>query len=233
MKKIVNLIVIVIIIITMQSCSSSYYPSHANVGMFRAKNELKANAGISASSANVDLSYSITDNFLITAGAFGFLQKDSYVNNVVYRGGKGYSFTVAPGFYKYFGKQTVFEALAGYGYNYTNSDDVEGNFHKFYIQPSIGLSKKYFELAFTSRLTTVLIDKNSFRDKRPTQVDMFIEPIGTIRAGGENFKVTTQIGFTIPTSKLNYQINPVYWSLGLMYHLRNKKAAWPDLDGEF
>ncbi len=88
--------------------------------MFRAKNELKVNAGISPSSANVDVSYSITDNFLVTAGAFGYLQKDNAVGNQSYKGGKGYSFTVAPGFYQYFGRQGVFEALVGYGYNYAN-----------------------------------------------------------------------------------------------------------------
>jgi len=157
MKKTINLLAIIILVITIQSCSSTYYPSHANVSLFRAKNEFKASAGISSSSANVDVSYSITDNFLVTAGAFGFMQKESAVGNKVYQPSFGYSFTIAPGFYKYFGKQGVFETLVGYGYNYSNSEHAEGNFHKLYIQPTIGLSKKYFELAFTPRFTTVFI----------------------------------------------------------------------------
>jgi len=197
--------------------------------LFRAKNEFKGNIGVSPSSSNVDLSYSISDNFMITAGANGFYHKESSVGNAVYEESKGYSFTVAPGFYKYFGKQGVFEVLLGYGYNYTDSEDMEGNFHKAFIQPSIGLSKPYFELAFTPRFSTLIIDQNNFLDKRKSQYDMFIEPIGTIRAGGQHVKITTQIGFSIPTTKTNYQVTPFYMNFGIQVHLRNKKALeWPD-----
>lgn len=230
MKKVLNYLFVAIVIIAFQSCSSSYYPSSANVSLFRAKNELKANIGISPSSANVDISYSITDNFMVTGGAFGFMQKESSLGNQTYKPSKGYSFNIAPGYFLPFGHQGVFEVLVGYGYNYSNAQHTEGNFHKLFIQPSIGFSKNYFELAFTPRFTTIFIDQNTFLDKRPSQYDMFIEPIGTIRAGGENFKVTTQIGFTIPTANMNYQINPAYWNFGIQYHFINKKAAdWPTI----
>jgi len=233
MKNIINLLYFAVIVLVLQSCSSTYYPSSANVSLFRAKNELKASVGISPSSANVDIAYSVTDNFMLTGGAFGFIQKESSIGNQVYKSSKGYSFTFAPGYYKHFGHQGVFEVLVGYGYNYSDSQHADGNFHKVFIQPSIGFSRKYFEMAFTPRFTTVIIDQNTFLDNRPSQYDMFIEPIGTIRAGGEYFKVTTQLGFTIPTANFNYQINPVYWNFGFLLHLRNKKAAdWPD-DSDF
>ncbi len=229
MKKIINIIIAITSLFILDSCSPSYHASSANVSLFRAKNEFKGNIGISPNSANVDLSYSISDNFLITAGANGFYHKESSVGNAVYKDSKGYSFTVAPGFFTYFGNKGVFEVLLGYGYNYADSEDMEGNFHKAFIQPSIGLSKPYFELAFTPRFTTLIIDQNSFLDKRKSQYDMFIEPIGTIRAGGEDVKVTTQIGFSIPTSQMNYQISPFYMNFGIQVHLRNKKAVeWPN-----
>ena len=232
MKKTIYFLLITIIVLAVQSCSSTYYPSHANVSLFKAKNEMKASLGVSPSSANIDLSYSVTDNFLVTAGAFGYMQKESSISNTTYKATRGYSFTIAPGFYTHFGNG-VFETLVGYGYNYSDARDTEGNYHKFYIQPTIGTNNDYFELAFTPRLTTVFIDKNTFLDKRPSQFDMFIEPIGTIRAGGKNFKVTTQLGFTIPTANINYPINPVYWTFGIQYHLRNNKASeWPQ-DSDF
>lgn len=223
MKNYIN-IAVLLLGIFIQSCSSSYYASNANVSMFKAKNELKGNMGISPSSANIDLSYSITDNFMVAGSAFGFIQKETSVLNKTYKASHGYSFSIAPGYYMPFGHQGVLEVLAGYGYNYSNSHDVNGNFHKFYIQPSIGISKRYFEMAFTPRVTAVFINQYSFIDHRDSQYDMFIEPIGTIKAGGENFKITTQLGFTIPTAALGYQINPIYWNFGFQLHLRNKKG---------
>lgn len=150
------------------SCTHYYYvPASKNVPLFKEKNEYRAT--LTAASANymkgneVQAAYSITNRVAVMANYLymdgGSRETDNW--------GRGEYFESAVGYYKPFRKKGVFEVFAGMGvgdqhhqyerssvsflgvskYNIGNSDL---SFTKVFIQPSIGMSSKVVDMAFTA-----------------------------------------------------------------------------------
>jgi hypothetical protein len=126
----------------------------------------------------------------------------------------------------------VGEIFLGLGYgaiqNNNNGSHIETKFLKPFIQPSGGLTTKYFDILFTPRIAMVSLISNStraltpsdtqeanqfFNDKKHTVV---IEPGVTMRIGYKNVKLQFQYNYS--SFKESLTIDPVnnrYGSLGL------------------
>ena len=159
MKK----IILMILIFAVYGCGSTHYywPTTQNVSFFKEKNELMASFGYN-NLGNVNnlgfldgfgfhTAYSITDHI---ACQFGYNSKSGNVN-------LDYAEVVELGLAYYLRHENylAFETFGGYSYGMIKGDNyfykTIANFNRIYLQPSIGISSDYIDIAFTPRFSKV------------------------------------------------------------------------------
>ncbi|MFZ4399581.1 MAG: hypothetical protein ACOYO1_06080 [Bacteroidales bacterium] len=209
MKK----IIFGLVFLAVTACRTDYYwPSVQNVPLFDEKQELQLLVGAGKENTFFQSAYSLTNHigfqftYKTTMENYGISYDDKISSNYLVEGGIGYYFK-----YQYL----AFETFAGYGYSYIQRDDYFRksivDFNRKYLQPSIGFSSDYIDVAFTPRFSKVNysiientiyhssvydnilqnIDKNSF---------YFFEPGITMRFGFKNIKIQFQ---HVEVKKLN------------------------------
>lgn len=144
--------------------------------------------------------------------------KDNYNNHFFLEGGIGYFLKM--------GKSGRFDCYAGYGWGRaeatTNNDTLHprSDYHRFFIQPSIGIVTNYFDGAFSLRVAYVNF-YNTLHFSGQSKV--FLEPVLTGKFGSKSLRFICQFGLSLPMSKiieLEDSFEPIILNLGLQYSLR-------------
>lgn len=230
MQKRITLIRIVIAIITLSSCAPAYIPTSVEVPVFKEEGEV--NISVQTGTAGIDphLSVAITNNVAIMLnGSFG--ESDEVSNDpddIDDRYHKHMTGEMGLGYYENFGKHGFCQVFAGYGYGRVKSYyawEVDGfvdyfttaDMQKVFVQPSVGFTSNYFEIAFTPRFTHLNINVNHRKYN-----DLFVEPVITMKVGSPTFKVTAQGGLAFPTEVLNYDYRPFIFNVGFSLMLGRK-----------
>ena len=226
----------------LQSCAMLYMPNMANVPLHHDKGDLMFSANTGFTGYNFQGSYAINEMFFANLNAaYANMRRDSSDFNRSSLGELGF------GYYKVLDKKrvVVFESSAGYGLASVNDKGIQGNFfghlssnyHKFYLQPSIGASTDYFDGALTARLCALkyfnyqdFINPSESRDYYPG-ITAYLEPIATLRAGYKYVKLQIQVGFSISLNNkhpLALQGFPVIANIGLSGHIPTQKKKDSD-----
>lgn len=237
--KTVRLFLMAFMVLAFASCSRqvhTYVPNQANVPLLKEKNEFKANISLT----NWQAAYAVSDNIAIMAnGQYVWrnlmfngdddddddLLLDPYVRGGLVEGAVGFFKAVDSR------KRAVFDVYAGYGNGAfktldNSGDSVRGNtdyqirtrFHKFFIQPSFGLSHKVVEAAFSSRFSVVrfydqtmgskaFLDNPNRRENFMRLSDKaipFFEPTFTVRVGYRYVKWHAQLLISVPINDEKY-----------------------------
>lgn len=197
-----NLLFIILVILGLASCSPAYFPPKINAPLLVEEGEVKLNADINIGSLNLQGSTAISDNFAIAGSFSGYSVKTSESSTLSDGSAIGFQFDVMPGYYVPFGDYGVFEIYAGYGAGITNSEVVNGLLHRLMIQPSLGFVGERYEVAFSCRISRVMIPASAITSENPNEsyADTFFEPALTFRRGFGALKFTSQIGLSIPSS---------------------------------
>lgn len=231
------------------SCTHYYYtPSAHSVPLFQMKNQFKATIGQGGndevSTTDIHTAYSITKNIAVMANAmFANGGENSSAN-----WGKGNYFDGAIGFYKPFSNHWVFEIFTGFGnsaqHHQYNQYDAEGwnsqnndgtadlYFTKFFVQPSIGLTFKNFDIALTAGVSSInfyrinnSLDRNNEESYKLFTISQnhnsyLFEHSITLRAGSKYIKGQLQILLSenLSHSDLPFLYNNV--SFGLTFQFR-------------
>ena len=211
--------------VMLSSCSHYYYvPNVQNVPLFREKNEYRISGsygfGDESSCAEVQAAYSISDKIGIMTDFMSARGGTVSDNNW----GSGYYFDGAIGYYKPLARSVVFEIYGGAGgsnqhhqyvnLNYNNgtfSNSFGGtsdlSFMKIFVQPSLGLTYKAFDIAVSTRIcrlsfinidnsisgnTDIYNEVNNLSDKS----HLFFEPCITVRGGWKYVKVQIQAAYS-------------------------------------
>jgi hypothetical protein len=232
-----NLVCILFIAIScliFTSCGSyNYYTANQNVLKFKGKGDVSCQFGTDRyDSKSFNLGYALTDNIALLTefqaiGAFNTKSKmDNYIwnNELILFKEMDNSFIPAVNF--------------GYSYGQIkrNSDLWSLEMNKFFLQPSIGYSRKYFDIALSARISKV--DYNFHptdlyinileTEGKPTdyfQIEesgfYFFEPAITLGAGFENFKLRYQYIITnkLNSSELEYTKNNFFITLTATFNL--------------
>ena len=211
--------------VMLSSCTHYYYvPNIQNVPLFREKNEYRISGsygfGDESSCAEIQAAYSVTGKIGVMADFMTAKGGKVSDNNW----GKGSYFGGAIGYYKPLGKYGVFEIYGGLAgssqhhvytilnynggtiYNsFGGTSDL--SFLKVFVQPSIGLTSKTFDIAISTRISRVSftnIDNsilgnpdlfasvNALSDKS----HLFIEPCFTVRGGWKYLKIQLQAAYS-------------------------------------
>jgi hypothetical protein len=242
------------LVFLLSGCTHDYYtPNAQNVPMFRDKNELRLSGAFSGSeSEGIELqaAYSPAKNFAVMANYMAstiqYNSAGDYGNQSYIEGGLGY--------YKPISKVAVFEIYGGYGSgsehhqydvssNYNNGIYYTGTmgtadltFKKYFIQPSIGLTFDFLDIAFSTRFYSLNFDNiqnhastNSFdwetlNSLSISNVHYFLEPALTFRVGWEKVKLQLQLSTTRLLSVQNpiFSYETLHTSLGVCFILNGK-----------
>lgn len=235
-----NLTIVVNIVIVFASCSPLYRPNTINVPLFKEKNELSINAGTSRNGADIQAAYSVSNHFAVMAnGSFYNINSTNGTN--ILREENNFS-EISAGYYTHIGENIIGEIYPGFGmgraYNQNNYRIEQFYFkrvdyHKIFLQPSIGFVSNIFELATSVRWS--LVDYYNFKTDYPINytnlpiktANIFIEPALTVRAGYKSVKVFTQAGLVIPTMPITYSYVPLILSIGVNIKLAKRYKTLP------
>ena len=211
----------------LSSCTHYYYvPNMLNVPLFKDKLELHASgnlgSGESSSSTEIQTAFSFTNNVGITLNQMSVKYNDNSELNTVKAG----YFEGGLGYFRRFGGIGEFEIFGGYGggsqehtygrsffdlWTFTSTRTKTGSsslkFSKLYLQPSVGISLKNLDLAFSMRFSKLSFKNIDNRiNKTLDEIEFkhlndivegtyyyFIEPSFTLRGGIKNVKLQLQI----------------------------------------
>jgi len=231
------------LIIFATSCKVMYVPNMVNVPLFKEKNEFRGTVSLSdyqfayAPGKNIGL----MANGYIRNSSFSSLSEYSTSRNL-FEGGVGYFKPLSEGF--------VFEtyAVGGVGnlsYNYTdtyNSGTQENkystSFTRFFLQPSIGYTNDFVDVAFSTRIVQLGFNNVKYegyttqdlKDEEILNLDKtkyyFIEPTFTLRLGYKWCKIHLQAIYSnkVNIEPLNYQKFTVNFGLHINIAPRLNKS---------
>lgn len=207
------------VLLIISSCAPAYIPNVVNAPMLTNKGEFQASVHFGASGFNPQVAYAITNHFGIMANA-SFIDMTSDTSSTSEFYYKNSFFEAGPGYYTNFGSRFKFGLYGGAGFGKINGDyeneiwtsraDVQLN--RFFIQPTVGMTSKIFDIGLSSRLVVVTFNQDS--DKN---TGIMIEPALTAKLGWDHIKAVGQIGLSYPlnSESINFQYQIGLISLGI------------------
>lgn len=198
--KMFRLIVALVPMALLCACQSLYIPNGPNVPLMSEGDELQIGAHIGGNGYGAQIAYSPYYHWAIatTGNTFTLLGGNGRnPNNITFRHFNGEAST---GYYTRLSKYVRLEALAGVGAGQSGVPDDKHLYHKYFVQPSIGISGPWIDAGFTPRITVVNQHKDIVQGGSVKVGDQatFLEPTITLRAGYEMFKFQLQGNLAIP-----------------------------------
>jgi len=225
----------ILILALLSGCAPLYVPNTVNTPLLTEQNEVQVAALGGSGGLDIQTAYAITDEI----GVMGNLSIADQADTTRSRYHKHNFKELGIGYMTPMSRTGVFEIFAGYGWGTANSRDsfsffgpqkvaAEGDYHRFFIQPSAGTRRENMHLALTTRLAWVTFT----RLKTGTTVEtkdfkrFFVEPVVTFRLGFEYFKIQTQLGLSIPLAKETpFESQPFILSVGLFLNFNHSDGA--------
>ncbi|HYG16709.1 MAG TPA: hypothetical protein VEC12_13215 [Bacteroidia bacterium] len=221
----------------LMSCSRAYYaPNAQNVPLFTGVNDARFtvahNSGDNVSGAEVQTAFSPSENVGLMANYYNVYARDR---------GEGEYIDIAGGYY-YPMNNFIFEVYGGYGNGRTlntfnGAGYLRNNFNKFYLQPVIGFSYKYLDIAASARFAHISLyriraqfaDAQEQNTNRLITTDIaainnnrnsfVIEPALTIRYGWKYLKLQAQYTYSGFLAPVTYPAERRNLSIGLFFYL--------------
>jgi|AntAceMinimDraft_17_1070374.scaffolds.fasta_scaffold00582_17 hypothetical protein len=226
-----------VMLVFMSGCTHYYYaPNMHNVPLFKEKNEVRMlfarSSGDEFEGTEIQGAYAITNNIGVMAN--GFLADGQYENNY----GKGYLVEIGTGYFKPLDKKVVFETFGGIGKGYVENGYGDGRwlsvkFMRYFIQPSIGFTSKYFDVAFSPRFSclnfgntqhsllyeeydVVSMGLNNINNNK---CSILFEPAFIVRGGWKFIKLQAQLGLSSNLNNPDLKQEDVNISIGAYFSL--------------
>jgi hypothetical protein len=230
------------------SCSTNLYvPNTVNVPLLKEQGEVKLN--ITETDAQVAVGVTKHIGVMVNGFSKNYEGKEYFKHY-------GRLAEIGVGYYTPLkNKNLIFEAYGGAGMgkvdktvtymNWEKNKEFSNNFHatgyRYFVQPSIGYTNKYFDLAFTPRFT--YLQYTRFTSMGFTEYDLmmeyldngkltksyftFLEPALTLRAGYKWVKLQAQYGFLVKLGNQEIKAPSQFGSLGLVFDFArwNKKTS--------
>ena len=220
------------------ACQPKYYvPNSHQVTRFTEEGDVNLNFNADGNQFEIQGAYALTDQFAAAANFSRFAPRDQDNGN----GGSGFLFEVAPGYYKPFRDNMVFEAfgLAGFGRvenhfpsladSLSLNPEISANAFRVGVQPGLSLLYDRFSIGLSTRvsnLTYVNIDGNLSFDGvdqveflTDNRSNFLVEPALTARFGTDKFRGQAQYGFSYNASNSEFLQNRQYLTIGFNINL--------------
>ncbi len=109
-----------------------------------------------------------------------------------------------------------------------SGEELNGDYSRFFIQPSIGFTDKNFDVIIALRtswvnFTTIKHNQLNYYQVEGDYQNIFYEPTFTFKAGAEHFKFFTQVGFSIAENQhAAFRQRPIIFIIGIQGNLNWK-----------
>jgi hypothetical protein len=228
------------------SCKTIYRQNLAQVPVFREAKSAQADILLGSNGGELQVGYAVSDNWAIVASGVYDLSQASVMDSIygVKDGNSNYSnFSgeLGLGYYKWLSKDSLFcmSLFGGGGFGKTAgfSDlwytpdfvSYNANYYKIFWQPTFTYSKGGVDFSLASRFRFLSYSKlsTSRGDKFKAGVDTYVEPVASLKVGGEQLKIHFQVGASIPfQQQVSYTASPLLFALG--FHLNFTKQSNED-----
>ena len=226
-------------------CSPAYYkPNLMTTPNFREKGEVHLAGHWADAGYDVEAAYAITNNIFVQGSIMVQSAKGSSSssssgssNQTAYTV-KGQLGEVAVGYFMPVKKYGTLSVCGGYGSGYVNNNwatdgTSSANISKLFIQPSIGVRRKRFDLILSAKLANLTYSNLSQNYKQQSFVEQFnalkspipiFESATVLRFGSENIKVqlsASSVSLLKRNESFRYEGSSL--GLGLCVQLNPKK----------
>lgn len=205
----------IVLSVLLQSCNTAYVPNTVNVPLMRNQGEVRIYAD---PMINVQASYAITDNIGVMASGHIVVERTNDSDaGLTIQNGSGSQFEAGIGYATVIKRNIIIsgdmmaDVFAGAGFgslklnNLTDNKAYEVSATKLFIQPSVGFSHRFVEVAFTPRIVGLMYGEptSGYTDAelnlkelpdRSKPMHWFVEPTITVRGGIQEVKLQFQIG---------------------------------------
>lgn len=231
--KIIKLFAILLALTTI-ACSPKYYiPNSQQVTMFTDQGDVNLSLNLDGNQFEVQAGYALTDQFAAAANFSRFTPNDLDNGD----GGSGYLLELAPGYFKPFGDDLVFETYALFGIGSVENHfpskmdslgfdpEISASAIRIGLQPSISKLYDRFSIGLSTRISSLnyanIKGNLSFDNVDQIQYlmdnrsNLLIEPALTARFGTEKVRGQVQYGFSYNASNSEFLQNRQHLSFGL------------------
>lgn len=231
-----------LLVVLLSSCSP-YRSSTITAPLFTDSGDLMVSGYASASGVGGQAAVAFTDHLALAGNYQELNWSSASLNNT-------FNYSILEGGMGYFGnlvraqKDTLmWECFVGYGSGSIFYNDrivafpwgvweeqFRANFQRWYIQPSLGYSGQYIDLAFTPRFSFVnYLNTREIINIEPVSSNFWtthFEPTITVRGGYRNFRLQLQGGYMIPLKETDYDHLNLLASAGITFKL-GRRYPWP------
>lgn len=225
MKRLTYYLVIGTTLLMINACAPVYRPTSLNIPMFESADELHIAVHTGNSGYDLQTAYSIDDQFGIMVNASYQNRSEDSLEI------RKHTFAEAGfGYYRNLSEHTVFETYLGFGAGHSEAVDIafgsdsfsaEGNFTKFFLQPSISYRAESYQLGFATRFSYVNFSTytdNFLINPNPTALSsLFIEPTIYGSVGNANWRFIMQFGLSMKQSETDFNHGSVITNIGVRY----------------
>lgn len=237
--SIFKILVIISSAIILSSCATVYVPNVAHTTFYEESGDLSVSGFAGTTGFDGQVSAAITNNIYLY-GAAAFMDKDSttemdddYLDHSYQEG--------AIGFYHVMGTSGRYTMHMGYGQGKAEAVDnynslfgeqtifAKGDYHKYFFQSALGMSKNVVDLGGAIRYCYVNFDKFNpdVEDIEPVKnvYNHFIEPTFFVRVGYKYIKWHFQYSFAFglrDESPFDYKRNRISMGITFKYNILGK-----------
>ena len=241
MNKYLGFTALLLLGMIVTSCNTTLYvPNAVNAPLLKEKGELKASIG----GNNFQAAFGVSDNIGIIGNVYWNKFQEDITNNGITTEtlNKGKLYELGVGYFTKLTDNVVFETYVGGGLgNIDFNNEGSGKYYdvkatKFFVQPAVGYVSRFFDIAFTPRLSAVkyndlntagytpdeLITEYLVKSDVEGKTWLFIEPAFTIRGGYKFVKLQFQYGFASKRTSGDLKYESKFSSLGISFDI----AKW-------
>lgn len=230
-------IFILCLIFTLSSCHTTFYiPNAQNVPLHSEAGQIQFRGGLSegpsaAYNPDFHLSYAITDHWAVMTNFTDYvMHKSPNVDGRLLEAGGGYYDVIGD-------SRWVWEVYAGYGNGWgRHHNDFHRNdfsLHRVFLQPDIGYTSDYFDLALSLRISSLhyyrisqtFTPDDSYSnfidyDLSQNRQKLTIEPALTLRGGYKYIKIQLQLLLAESIADHHFPMDNAVLNIGLSVDLK-------------
>ncbi|MCZ2100798.1 MAG: hypothetical protein LC107_04585 [Chitinophagales bacterium] len=236
--KHISFLYFVSLLLLITSCKTKLYiPNGSNVPLLQEEKELKI---VGSTGGNLQAAYAVTNHIGLMANGFWTYRSADDTDRPGNKKGEGSLVELGAGYFDRF-NDFVFETYAGAGLGRLDYKDTENgknyssNGTRLFVQPNIGWTSKYIDIAISGRLAGLkyydfLADGYSqeeldqeflHKDLVEDNLWVFFEPAITLRGGYKYIKAQIQYGISKKLNSGDLKYDNTYFNVGFVFDLGN------------
>jgi hypothetical protein len=177
-------------------CQTLYNPGLPQVPLMMGGDETQVGINGGSNGYGFQLAYSPYYHWVVAGNLSSF---NTYLDMRYTEKYKQRQYELSTGWYTAVNQNLRLECLGGLGMGSSGVNSDLKFYRRAFLQPSAGISTRYFDFGLTSRFSGVqyYLDRTAAGESKVNELGFFWEPGLTLRAGYEQVKFNFQVGLSL------------------------------------